>query len=448
MNYRLYVIYRYTERIKLWFSSRLTTVGKLFLLLLALSVLFGMDIKSTMIYQIAGAVFSLLLIAVLASLHFRPHLQIHRVFPETCMVGQELHYTIILQNQGKTKRSGLLYREEIPEPLPTWQEFRSTAEEGEDARNFFDRKMGYYRWLWLLRNHCRIGSYDQELPGLLPGKKQEMKGVLLPLRRGNVLLSGYVLSRIDPLGLCRHEIYSPSPEKILVLPKVYAMPRFFFPGSRKYHQGGISSAQSRGDSSEFVALRDYNVGDPIKHIDWKSTARTGRTIVKQYRDEYFCRFALILDSFSPQRYSRLFEAAVSVSASILMAEDNEDAVFDLLFVGDGCQTSSMGRGLADRQRILEILASVTTCGDKDFGEMARLVNSHSALLSGIIVVLIDLDEHRRDFLNSLAAYKIPMKVLVLVADMEDLAAKKRKLQIKTVLREIDIDRLEEQLALL
>lgn len=294
----------------------------------------------------------------------------------------------------------------------------------------------------------RFESCDRELPELKSAKTQDVEISLLPLRRGNIHLDGYTLTHIDPFGLCKQQIRYKSPQNLLVLPKFYPVPLLLFPGSRKYHQGGIIAAQNHGDSSEFVSLREYSHGDPIRHIDWKATARVGKTIVKQYRDEYFSRYGLILDSFVAKPYSKAFVEAVSIAASIMMTQDCENSILDLFFVGSACITCSVGRGLTDQQRMMEILASVEICRDKPFAEMTGLVKSHSALLSGVVLILIDLDEGRNELINYLVGNKIPLKLKIVVENKEEHAAKKQNIQVEVALSEIDLNHVEEQIALL
>ena len=446
MSHGLYTLYRLTERIKQWFSSRFTDIGRFFLLIFCIALLFGVNVQRTMIYQILGGVFSLLLFAFFWSSRLRSKLKITRILPETCVAGRELRYLIQIENRGRRKVSPLYYCEKVMEPLPTDQEFYSSRETGEEKRNIFDQKMGYYRWLWLLRQNRRMTSCDQVLPEIAPMQKREMEVSLMPLRRGNIHLSGYKLTKKDPLGLCRRQTEYHSPQNLLVLPKLYSVPDLFFSGSRKYHQGGLIAAQNRGDSSEFLSLREYNYGDPIKHIDWKSTARAGKTMVKQYRDEYFCRYGLILDSFSELAYSPVFEEAVSVAASIMMTLDGHDSFLDLFFVGSQCITCTTGKGLADQRRMLELLASVATCRDQSFAVLTSLVKSQASLLSGIIVILIDVDKERNDLINYLLENKIPAKLLVIIDNKEEYAAKKKMINADAHLREIDINHMQEQLA--
>ena len=211
---------------------------------------------------------------------------------------------------------------------------------------------------------------------------------------------------------------------------------------------GLHKSPYHGFSVEFAEHRQYMPGDDIKHIDWKATARAGKTIVKQYKDEYFSRYGLILDSYVPKNYSQAFEEAVSVAASIMMAQDTKDAVLDLFFVGSKCITCSVGRGLTNQQRMLEILASVTTCQDQQFKEMTDLVKHHSSLLSGVVVILIDLDEDRKKLINYLISNKIPCKVIVIVENHEEYRAKIEKLQISAPIRIININHVEEDISLL
>lgn len=423
MNRHLHRLYRRTERVKFWFSSRFTMLGKLFLLIAIVSFFFGLNTQRTMIYQIFAVSSCALLFSFVISLRFSSKLSITRYLPESCLVGEVLLYRIRLINDGERAVKGLLFQESLDHYLPDWKEFASSREEGEEKRNAFDRMMGYYRWLWLLSIGRRMESKIQSLPDMLPGQVAMCDVSLMPLARGSVILRGYSLIKVDPLGLCKKHFNSGEIKKILIMPKLYRVADMRFQGARKYHQGGITLAQERGESNEFLSLREYTHGDPVKYIDWKSTARSGKTTVKQYRDEYFSRYGLVLDSFTSRRYCEIFEEAVSIAASIMMRQDNVNTVLDLLFVGGECLTCTMGSGLASQQRMLETLASVKTCRDKDFTEMTSLIKSHSALLSGVVLVLIDLDEDRKTAIRYLASHRIPTKVILVVRNAEEFGAK-------------------------
>jgi uncharacterized protein (DUF58 family) len=431
----LYPLYRKTERSKRWFAARFTPLGRNVLLFCCIAFFFGLNVQRTMIYQLFAVSSSVLFFSYLFSLRLSTRLYATRVLPETCVAGRELHYTIRVENRGKHAEKGLFFREALGLRLPGKDEFLSAKEEGEEKRNIFDRKMGYYRWLWLLQKGNPAMAGETVLPEIAAGGRREVEARLLPLKRGNIHLTGSFIGRVDPFGLCRHEILKKDPGNILVLPRIYKVPQLFFQGSRKYHQGGISTAREQGDSAEFLSLREYVPGDPVKHIDWKSTARTGKTIVKQYRDEYFSRYGLVLDNFTVQKYSDVFEETVSLAASILMAQDSVNAVLDLLFVENECVTCTVGNGLDGHQRMLEVLASVNTCGDKSFAELAALVRSHAPLLSGVVVLLIDFDEERKKLINFLLTNKIPTKTLLLVDRAEEFQERCKDLEIPLTILE-------------
>ena len=127
-----------------------------------------------------------------------------------------------------------------------------------------------------------------------------------------------------------------------------------------------------------------------------------------------------------------------------MAQDSVNAVLDLLFVGDECITCTMGKGLAGHQRMLEILASVETSRDKTFAELAGLVRSHSAFLSGVVLVFIDFDAERRNLINYLVSNKIPTKILLLAENKDKAESLVTIYKPDTPVTIIETDHVEEQ----
>ena len=58
---------------------------------------------------------------------------------------------------------------------------------------------------------------------------------------------------------------------------------------------GARLQRRRGEGTEFQELRDYRVGDSLRKIDWKATARASRLISREYRDERNQQVVLMLD---------------------------------------------------------------------------------------------------------------------------------------------------------
>ncbi len=416
MSPRLYSFYLFLTKTKKRMYSKVGPSGRLLFFFTTLSALFGFNTKLTMIYQLAALFVALLIFSFPISFFFTPAVRIRRVLPKTCTAGKKLTYFLQLENRSGKPASGVIFTEQSGADYPSFELFNTSHESGEKGRNYFDRKVGYHRWLWLLEHNAgaRLESFD--LPRLRSGEQTEIEISLLPLRRGYIQFDGYTIHRLDPLGLFKNEVFLKDTGKLLVLPKMYPVVQTDLIGARKYHQGGLKSAAGCGESGEFVSLREYRSGDPVKHIDWKVTARAGNTIVRQYQDEYYSRYGILLDTFTGQE-SALFEDAVSVAASIINQQDASRNMIDLLFACDSCISSvSMGHGQSDRHHMLEVLACITPCRSQEFSSLAELVMSHTGALSGLILVLVKLDDQRKQLVDNLEGLKIPHKVFLISDD--------------------------------
>ena len=177
--------------------------------------------------------------------------------------------------------------------------------------------------------------------------------------------SAGLVSRVQHSCRCRRSV--------LILPKRYPLPPIALPGTMKYQEGGVALASNVGQSDEYVALRDYRHGDPLRHIHWRSWAKAGKPIVKEFEDEFFVRHALVLDTFTDHPHSEVFEEAVSVAASFACTLLTQESLLDLLFVGPQAYCFTAGRGLAHADQMLEILASVRACRDQPFRALEQLV---------------------------------------------------------------------------
>jgi uncharacterized protein (DUF58 family) len=151
-------------------------------------------------------------------------------------------------------------------------------------------------------------------------------------------------------------------------------------------------------------------------VHWRSLARFGKPVVKEYQDEFFIRHALVLDTFAvagapvPAEH---FEEAVSVAASFTCAIETQESLLDLLFVGPQAYAFTAGRDLAPTERMLEILAGVRPCTTAAFPALHRLVLERHASLSGAVCVLLGWDAERRGLVEDLRARGLPTLTLVI-----------------------------------
>jgi uncharacterized protein (DUF58 family) len=117
------------------------------------------------------------------------------------------------------------------------------------------------------------------------GRSVEFTYSIVPHRRGRVRFGATQL-RIRSLGGAfelQREIGTG--HELRVYPNFAAVARYaWLSGDRRLTQIGIKSYVRRGAGTDFKQLSEYQSGDPIRHIDWKATLRTGRPIVREFED--------------------------------------------------------------------------------------------------------------------------------------------------------------------
>ncbi|MCC7434274.1 MAG: DUF58 domain-containing protein [Methanoregulaceae archaeon] len=108
----------------------------------------------------------------------------------------------------------------------------------------------------------------------------------IPPSRGADYFRGTFLRLACPLGLVERQLKLPTEQPVRVYPNVLALREFdLLKQKGKLRDLGIRVSRMRGLGSEFESLREYALGDDIRKVDWKATARRGKLIVRQYEQE-------------------------------------------------------------------------------------------------------------------------------------------------------------------
>ncbi len=368
----------------------------------------GADAENTVTYQMFTLLSVLLMVAVACSWFFGGKFSATRIIPRFGTAGQPLTYRVVVRNLTAQPQKGLVLLEDAADPRPPFDEWLAYKL----AEN---RKLTPFSLSNRHLNPFKFAEFKEaELAPIEPRGEAEASVEIMPLRRGVLRLSGVTLARSDPFGLFRSYARAPAVDAVLILPRRYRLSPAPLPGIMKYQENGVSLASNIGRSEEFVSLRDYRRGDPLRHIHWRSWAKAGKPIVKEFEDEFFVRHALVLDTFTDEPYSQLLEEAISVAASFACTLITQESLLDLLFVGAQTYCFTAGRGLAHADQMLEILASANACADKPFSVLESLVLNHVSAVSGVICVLQSWDGPRKDFVKKLRALNLPLIVLVVV----------------------------------
>jgi uncharacterized protein (DUF58 family) len=196
------------------------------------------------------------------------------------------------------------------------------------------------------------------------------------------------------------------------------------PTGRTYQPGGVALASVLGESAEYIGNREYRDGDPVKDIDWRATARMQRPIVREYREEYFMRVAVILDTYLPASTSNKqpatsnpeaeenFERAVSLAASVSDYMARQDYLVDLFAAGPNLYHLTAGRSLAYLDQILDILACVDSSSAEPFETLEPALLENLSRITTVICVFLDWNDTRRSFVHRLRAQGAAIKVLI------------------------------------
>lgn len=402
LAYRLYALVAATQRLV---ERRFTQAGLIVLAALVVSAAIGVDTRQTQAYQIFALAAALAGVAWLGARLQRNRFSGRRSMPRVVTAGEPFSYRIALSNLSSRPLDGIALLEDLDDAGPSFADFRR------------HQPVPTYRgWQRLVaaRRICQVEAARAiEIPARAT-VEIVMRG--LALRRGSQHFAGFTVARADPLGLARGLTRLAAPANLLVLPRRYVLPAMDLPGSRQYQPGGVSQAVGLGNSEEFIGLRHYRPGDPLQRLHWKSFARTGKPVVREYQDEFFERHALVLDTFATATPdTEAFEAAVSIAASFVQTIDTSECLLDLVFVGDQAYCYTTGRGQLSAGSLLEILSGVRPAGNRPFRQLHGAVLGRRGALTGVIAILLAWDGERGDFIRALRRLGVPVKVLVVSA---------------------------------
>ena len=161
------------------------------------------------------------------------------------------------------------------------------------------------------------------VPRLAPGAEHE-EVFQVPGRRRSVVRIGPLRAvRTDPLRLLHRQRRWTEPVELFIHPEIVRLEGIAL-GFLKDVEGIATQNLSSSDVS-FHALRDYTPGDDRRSIHWRTTARVGKLMVRQFEETMRSHLLIVL-SVDPASYRDAvdFELAVSCAASLAYASLSEE----------------------------------------------------------------------------------------------------------------------------
>ncbi|MFN2519221.1 MAG: DUF58 domain-containing protein [Jatrophihabitantaceae bacterium] len=192
------------------------------------------------------------------------------------------------------------------------------------------------------------------IPRLRRGERGTRTYRLPTTRRGIFDVGPVEVTRRDPFDLFRVSRRHGHPERIWVYPRVLGF--HTLPAGQTRHLEGPSSDTSPQGNITFHRLREYVPGDDLRLVHWRSSARTGRLVVKHNVDTSQPYSVVLLDQRPGGYTEESFEAAVDVAASVLVAAAANKAPVELRLT-DG--TTIGGPRLREVSPLVDHLTGIT-----------------------------------------------------------------------------------------
>ncbi|MGL4338997.1 MAG: DUF58 domain-containing protein [Rhodoglobus sp.] len=291
-------------------------------------------------------------------------------------------------------------------------------------------------WGALLEIPVGNGVAEVAVPGLRRGAEFVHEFTIPTERRGVIRIGPARTVRADPIGLIRRELAWTGVAELFIHPRTVGIPSMST-GLIRDLEGNPTRDLSSNDVS-FHALREYMPGDERRNIHWKSTARTGTHMVRQFEQTRRSHLVIAL-SLAASDYASddEFELAVSVTGSlgvrairdtravtVVVSESSPRFTQPQLSAVRSVSTLSRGRLLDDLASVeasesalaITGLARVTgeqtsgvsvaflVCGSEPSSQQLRAASTQFAL--GVEVIAVVCDPHSAPGLRRVAGLSV------------------------------------------
>jgi uncharacterized protein (DUF58 family) len=128
------------------------------------------------------------------------------------------------------------------------------------------------------------------------GQRLRVDTTLRPIRRGDQESALVTARSFGPLGLAGRQSSHRVPAQVRILPPFLSRKHLPSRLAKLRELDGAIPVLIRGQGTEFDSLREYVVGDDVRSIDWRATARRADVVVRTWRPERDRRVVIVLDT--------------------------------------------------------------------------------------------------------------------------------------------------------
>ena len=375
---------------RLPFSFRVTPEGWIFILSVFLLLTTAITTGNNLLFLVLSMLLSVILTSGIFARNSLRSVTVSLQVPESVFEGERVPVKVSLRNQKRL----------VP-ALSIAVEDESSA----DGRSLISKIAAFAsgpgpRAAGPDRSVLRHPAYFPWIPPR--SVRSELITQLFP-RRGLYRLEGFRISTRFPFGFFERGERVPADGQVWVYPSVHDISSEF--NLLPFLPGRLESRRS-GHGESLFAIRKHQEGESARLVDWKSTAKTGELMAREFARDEENTFCLVLDTIVEQQGTERFEKAVSLTASLAVHFAAEGAEFEFLTPR---QQIPRGIGAAHLDRVLRALALVQ-CEPASAGasvdlrqELSQILHPRhlQSVLSGKIFKIIITSKPRGSFPSSI-----------------------------------------------
>ena len=256
---------------------------------------------------------------------------------------------------------------------------------------------------------------------LAAGEFVDIRYHVTPHQRGLAVFGQVCCRMLSPWKLWERNYFFCEPQQAKIYPNYKPLFKSSFVNSEQlYSDWGIRLRQRRGEGTDFHQLRDFRIGDSLRQIDWRATARFNRPISREYQEERDQQVVFLLDCGRRMRakdgdISHFDHALNALLLSAFIALRQGDSVGLLSFAGASRWVSPV-KGHSQISHLLEQIYDLdSTLATSDYLEVAQTLISQQPKRS-LIILISSVEPEDRDDLTT-AANLLSKHHLVLIASM-------------------------------
>lgn len=305
---------------------------------------------------LAFTLMSLLLLGYAVPRRLLGAIEGERVARQTAQRGDEVRFSLVAHGEGRQRSRFVLLRDVNAAAVP-----------GEREAEMFVEEIG-------------------------PERPAQVEYVRRMHQRGVYELGPCEAACSYPFGL--FEVRRPVADthaEMVVLPRVWPVSRMLLTGLSPYRRD--TRRDKRGVDDEFVGVREYVHGDERRHVHWRSSARLGRLVIREFQTFASGTVTVLLD-FNASRHCSVagrstFEDMIDIAASMGAAAAALGR--DITFAGwrRGWWSCKVGRGAVAVEDFLQRLAKLEADGSLHVAQVLERMGRELGPNSRLLAVLSD-----------------------------------------------------------